>query len=175
MFFNTQKPRNLLVNSNCDLKICDFGLARPLFHNLKANVLTEYVATRWYRAPELLLSANHYTTSVDMWSVGCIFAEMLQRKPFLPGTDTKNQIELICEYLGTPDLEHMKHIPQQSKKLIKNLPKNKKNGKDFNKLFSFANPQAIDLLKKLLTFDPEKRITVTQALAHPYLADLHLE
>jgi serine/threonine protein kinase len=80
------KPRNLLVNSNCDLKICDFGLARPLFKNVKANVLTEYVATRWYRAPELLLSANHYTTSVDMWSVGCIFAEMLQRKPFLPGT-----------------------------------------------------------------------------------------
>ena len=87
-----QKPRNLLVNSNCDLKICDFGLARSLFHNQKANVLTEYVATRWYRAPELLLSANHYTTSVDMWSVGCIFAEMLQRKPLLPGTDTKNQI-----------------------------------------------------------------------------------
>lgn len=86
------KPRNLLVNSNCDLKICDFGLARPLFKNTKANVLTEYVATRWYRAPELLLSAMHYTTSVDMWSVGCIFAEMLQRKPFLPGTDTKNQI-----------------------------------------------------------------------------------
>lgn len=86
------KPRNLLVNSNCDLKICDFGLARPLFQNIKANILTEYVATRWYRAPELLLSANHYTTSVDMWSVGCIFAEMLQRKPFLPGTDTKNQI-----------------------------------------------------------------------------------
>jgi serine/threonine protein kinase len=164
-----------LVNSNCDLKICDFGLARPLFQNQKANVLTEYVATRWYRAPELLLSANHYTTSVDMWSVGCIFAEMLQRKPFLPGTDTKNQIELICEYLGTPDLENMKHIPSESIKLIKNLPKNKKNGKDFNKLFSFAHPDAIDLLKKLLMFDPEKRITVTEALEHPYLADLHLE
>ena len=94
------------------MKICDFGLARPLFKNMKANVLTEYVATRWYRAPELLLSANSYTTSVDMWSVGCIFAEMLQRKPFLPGTDTKNQIELICEYLGTPDLENNKNIPE---------------------------------------------------------------
>jgi len=69
----------------------------------------------------------------------------------------------------------MKHIPEESKKLIKNLPKNKKNGKDFNKLFSFANPEAIDLLKKLLTFDPEKRINVVDALAHPYLKDLHLE
>jgi mitogen-activated protein kinase 1/3/mitogen-activated protein kinase 6 len=110
-----------------------------------------------------------------MWSVGCIFAEMLQRKPLLPGTDTKNQIELICEYLGTPDVDNMKHIPEESKKLIKNLPKNKKNGKDFNKLFSFANTEAIDLLKKLLTFDPDKRINVTDALAHPYLKDLHLE
>ena len=100
---------------------------------------------------------------------------MLQRKPFLPGTDTKNQIELICEYLGTPDVDNMKHIPEESKKLIKHLPKNKKNGKDFNKLFSFANPEAIDLLKKLLTFDPDRRINVTEALAHPYLKDLHLE
>ena len=110
-----------------------------------------------------------------MWSVGCIFAEMLQRKPFLPGTDTKNQIELICEYLGTPDLDDMKNIPEESKKLIKNLPKNKKNGRDFSKIFSFADNMAIDLLKKLLIFDPEKRITVKQALSHPYLADLHLE
>ncbi len=68
----------------------------------------------------------------------------------------------------------MKNIPEESKKLIKNLPKNKKNGKDFNKLFSFAHPDAIDLLKKLLMFDSEKRINVIQALEHPYLADLHL-
>ena len=77
--------------------------------------------------------------------------------------------------MGTPDVDNMKHIPEESKKLIKNLPKNKKNGKDFNKLFSFAHPEAIDLLKKLLTFDPDKRINVTEALAHPYLKDLHLE
>lgn len=72
-------------------------------------------------------------------------------------------------------MDNMKHIPEESKKLIKNLPKNKKNGKDFKKLFSFADAQAVDLLKKLLMFDPEKRISVTEALAHPYLADLHLE
>lgn len=69
----------------------------------------------------------------------------------------------------------MKNIPEESKKLIKNLPKNKKNGKDFGKIFAFADNQAIDLLKKLLIFDPDKRITVNQALSHPYLADLHLE
>ena len=77
--------------------------------------------------------------------------------------------------MGVPDLDNIKHIPDQSKKLIKNLPKNKKNGKDFSKLFGYAPPLAIDLLKKFLIFDPEKRITVEEALAHPYLADLHLE
>lgn len=107
------KPRNLLVNSNCDLKICDFGLARAILPstNNKANILTDYVATRWYRPPELLLCAKEYTTAVDVWSVGCIFAEMLRRKPFLPGADTKSQIELICEHLGTPNVDDIKQIP----------------------------------------------------------------
>jgi len=66
------KPRNLLVNSNCDLKICDFGLARPLFKNVKANVLTEYVATRWYRAPECLMTDGYYNHKMDIWGYGCV-------------------------------------------------------------------------------------------------------
>lgn len=82
----------MLINSKFDLKICDFGLARANFKEVKANILTDYVTTRWYRAPELLLSASEYTSAVDMWSVGCIFAEMLKRIPFLPGKDTENQI-----------------------------------------------------------------------------------
>ena len=85
------KPRNLLVNSNCDLKICDFGLSRadiPELYN--AGAMTDYISTRWYRAPELLLGSEYYTTAVDMWSIGCILAELLIRKPFLPGTDTEN-------------------------------------------------------------------------------------
>lgn len=85
-----QKPRNLLVNSNCDLKICDFGLARADLPELTAHVplMTDYVATRWYRSPELLLSSKKYTKAVDVWSVGCILAEMLGRKPLFPGTDS---------------------------------------------------------------------------------------
>ena len=135
------KPRNLLVNQNCELKICDFGLARPLLKNIKANILTEYVATRWYRAPELLLSSHDYTMSADMWSVGCIFAEMMLRKVFLPGTDTQQQIQLICQNLGTPDLGSInsKYIPEASIKLIKNLPK-KEHGKNFDKIFNKASP-----------------------------------
>jgi len=84
------KPRNLLVNSNCDLKICDFGLARAMIPEMKVKSMnmTDYVATRWYRAPELLLSMREYNESVDVWSVGCIFAELIRRKPFLPGTNS---------------------------------------------------------------------------------------
>jgi len=86
------KPRNLLVNGNCDLKICDFGLARAIIpeFKLKAGVLTDYVATRWYRAPELLLACKEYGSSVDVWSVGCILAELLTRKPLLMGVDSEN-------------------------------------------------------------------------------------
>lgn len=82
------KPRNLLVNSNCDLKICDFGLARAIKgeSELKSDTLTDYVTTRWYRPPELLLSFPDYSTPADIWSVGIIFAELMRRKPFLPGS-----------------------------------------------------------------------------------------
>ena len=82
------KPRNLLVNSNCDLKICDFGLARSINESHKTDNLTDYVTTRWYRAPELLLKYTNYTPAIDMWSVGCIFAELLNRKPLFLGTDS---------------------------------------------------------------------------------------
>eukprot|EP01006_Ploeotia_vitrea_P038054 TRINITY_DN66201_c0_g1_i2.p1 TRINITY_DN66201_c0_g1~~TRINITY_DN66201_c0_g1_i2.p1 ORF type:complete len:255 (-),score=-49.01 TRINITY_DN66201_c0_g1_i2:552-1316(-) len=84
------KPRNLLVNSNCDLKICDFGLARSMNEERKTDNLTDYVITRWYRPPELLLSWTDYTTAVDVWSIGIIFAELLTRKPFLPGSSTSD-------------------------------------------------------------------------------------
>ena len=107
-----------------------------------------------------------------MWSVGCILAEMLRRKPFLPGCDTKNQIELICEFFGTPNVDSIKSIPEESKKLIKGLPK--RTGKAFDKIFASASPNALDLLRKLLIFDPSKRINVEEALNHPYLANLHI-
>ncbi len=122
------KPRNLLVNSNCDLKICDFGLARPSFANHLTNkqVMTDYVATRWYRAPELLLSWKEYDCSVDVWSIGCIFAELLKRKAFLPGQDTRGQIDLILDVIGSPSEEDINAIPrEQSKKYVRSLPKKK--------------------------------------------------
>jgi serine/threonine protein kinase len=104
------KPRNLLVNSNCDLKICDFGLSRADIPELyEAGAMTDYVSTRWYRAPELLLGSEDYTMSVDMWAIGCIFAELLTRRPFLPGSDSENQLKLIINMIGVPDKETIKY------------------------------------------------------------------
>jgi len=170
------KPRNLLVNSNCDLKICDFGLARVDLPGtkVKAALMTDYVATRWYRPPEALLLYKKYTKAMDIWSVGCILGELLLRKPILPGKDTENQLELIFNLLGTPEDEDVAAIPNtRSRRLVERLPR--KAPKDFRVIFKGANPQGLDLLKKLLQFNPAKRLSVEEALSHPYLSRYHFE
>jgi len=88
------KPSNLLLSTQCDLKICDFGLARA---TPESNLMTEYVVTRWYRAPELLLGSSDYTAAIDVWSVGCIFMEIMNREPLFPGKDQVNQLRLLLE------------------------------------------------------------------------------
>lgn len=88
------KPSNLLLNANCDLKICDFGLARV---TSETDFMTEYVVTRWYRPPELLLNSSDYTAAIDIWSVGCIFMELMDRKPLFPGRDHVHQLRLLIE------------------------------------------------------------------------------
>ena len=94
------KPSNLLLNKNCDLKICDFGLARG--YEDTTTTLTEYVVTRWYRAPEVILSWKKYTAAIDVWSVGCILAELIIRKPLLPATSEEEQLNMITKLLGNP-------------------------------------------------------------------------
>lgn len=99
------KPSNLLLNSDCHLRICDFGLARSLAvdkTDTKDVVLTQQVATRWYRAPEVLLGSNFYDKSADIWSVGCILAEVLIGKPIFPGNSTLNQLQKILSFTGKP-------------------------------------------------------------------------
>eukprot|EP00158_Paraphelidium_tribonemae_P003306 Partr_v1_DN26033_c0_g1_i2_m506 putative Mitogen-activated protein kinase involved in a signal transduction pathway that is activated by changes in the osmolarity of the extracellular environment. Controls osmotic regulation of transcription of target genes len=158
------KPSNILVNENCDLKICDFGLARSTDPQM-----TGYVSTRYYRAPEIMLTWQKYDVGVDIWSVGCIFAEMLTGKPLFPGSDHVGQFKLITELLGTPDDSILQTIGSENTlKFVRSLPKREKI--PFTKHFVGMDPDALDLLERLLVLDPRKRITAAEALKHPYLA-----
>jgi serine/threonine protein kinase len=164
------KPSNLLLNGNCDLKVCDFGLARGVEENNME--LTEYVVTRWYRAPEIMLSCQEYTKAIDVWSVGCIFAELLGRKPLFPGDDYIHQLQIISDVIGTASDEDLNFVTsEKARRFMKSQDFKPK--VPFSKLFPEANETAIDLLDKMLAFNPAKRITVEDALKHPYLADLH--
>ncbi|VEU20225.1 DEKNAAC101020 [Brettanomyces naardenensis] len=166
------KPANLLVNENCDLKICDFGLARIETDQMedKVSFLTEYVATRWYRAPEIMLSSSQYSKAIDIWSVGCIVAEMILREPFLPGTDYRNQLALIFEVLGTPEVEEMKCIKlKRAKEYVMSQKARRKI--PMRRIFGTANSMAVDFIEKTVCFDPAKRLTAEQALEHAYVKD----
>ncbi|KAJ1734681.1 mitogen activated protein kinase [Coemansia sp. Benny D160-2] len=170
------KPANILLNANCDLKVCDFGLARGANDEADSNesFLTEYVATRWYRAPEIMLSFKEYTKAIDIWSVGCIMAEMLSKTPLFPGRDYHHQLKLIFDILGTPSSDAYLGIKSlRAREYIRSLPLKAK--VNLNKMFPMASPLAIDLMDKMLAFSPKKRITVEEALAHPYLAQYHDE
>ncbi|KAI5122568.1 hypothetical protein M0805_004785 [Coniferiporia weirii] len=166
------KPANILLNQNCDLKVCDFGLARSVRPSLstgESGLLTEYVATRWYRAPEIMLSFKMYTKAIDLWSVGCILAEMLMERPLFPGRDYGHQLDLILDVIGTPTLEEYAAITsRRSRNYIRSLPIRKR--KPFASLIPTAPPAALDFLSRTLTFDPRKRMTAEQALQHPYVS-----
>ena len=163
------KPSNLLLNSNCDLKICDFGLARIADPTLNhEGQLTEYVATRWYRAPEIMLNARGYTIAIDVWSVGCILAEMLTNQPLFPGQHYLEQLNLIFNFLGSPTTADLNEIKaDRARNYVRDLePRPPAN---INQMFPNADENCLSLLKKLLLFSPNRRITVEQALAEPYL------
>ncbi|EPS61212.1 hypothetical protein M569_13587, partial [Genlisea aurea] len=166
------KPKNILANADCKLKICDFGLARPSFGDAPSAVFwTDYVATRWYRAPELCGSFfSKYTPAIDIWSIGCIFAEMLTGKPLFPGANVVQQLDLITDLLGAPSAEAICRI--RNEKARRYLSSMKKKPVPLTQRFPNVDPLALRLLERLIAFDPKDRASAEEALADPYFYGL---
>ncbi|KAH9891110.1 Pkinase-domain-containing protein [Cubamyces lactineus] len=161
------KPQNLLINRKGELKIGDFGLARAF--GVPVNTFSNEVVTLWYRAPDVLMGSRTYSTSIDVWSCGCIFAEMISGVPLFRGRDNQDQLLHIMRIIGTPDDRTLRKIATegqtegQAQKQYPRYPKI-----PFSQVLPKASPQAIDLLERLLQFDPAKRISAAEALTHPY-------
>jgi len=162
------KPSNLLVNHNCDLKIC--GQLRGMSE--AAENYSEYVGTRHYRAPERM-SNLQYDEQIDVWAMGCIFAELLGRKTLFPGQDFFEQLRFITQKIGQPSQDDLDAIPPAARSYIESLgPCKKANWRD---LYPHVGPTGCDLLDQMLQFNPKKRITVDNALKHEYFKSLYKE
>ncbi|KAG2306125.1 hypothetical protein Bca52824_025873 [Brassica carinata] len=173
VFHRDLKPKNILANSDCKLKICDFGLARVSFNDAPSAIFwTDYVATRWYRAPELCGSFfSKYTPAIDIWSIGCIFAEMLTGKPLFPGKNVVHQLDIMTDLLGTPSPEAISRIRnEKARRYLGNM--RRKPAVPFTHKFPHVDPLALRLLHRLLAFDPKDRPTAEEALADPYFYGL---
>ncbi|KAL9456901.1 hypothetical protein AB3S75_006020 [Citrus x aurantiifolia] len=158
VFHRDLKPKNILANADCKLKICDFGLARVSFTDTPSAIFwTDYVATRWYRAPELCGSFfSKYTPAIDIWSIGCIFAELLTGRPLFPGRNVAHQLDLVTDLLGTPSAESIAGIRnEKAKRYLSSL--RRKWAVPFSHKFPGADPLALHLLQRLLAFDPKDR------------------
>ncbi|ANB14201.1 TFIIH complex serine/threonine-protein kinase subunit KIN28 [Sugiyamaella lignohabitans] len=163
------KPNNLLLSPSGHLKLADFGLARALPASPRVN-LTPRVVTRWYRAPELLFESRHYTTAVDIWSVGIIFAELMLRTPYLPGASDLEQIDVTFRALGTPTEATWPGVSSlPGYKQIQNYPTPSR--QELQNRFLAASDNALDLMNDMIHFDPAKRIDTTQALLSKYFTE----
>ena len=166
------KPQNLLINREGELKLADFGLARAF--GIPVRSYTHEVVTLWYRAPDVLMGSRRYSTPVDIWSIGCIFAEMSNGRPLFPGTSENHQLNLIFRALGTPTEEiypDIGDLPDYSKvaaqqSTVYPAPQNLK------ALCPDMDDVMLDLLSRMMHYDPAKRITCTEAMEHPFFHEL---
>nr|UOP56879.1 putative cyclin-dependent kinase 1 [Thecaphora frezii] len=161
------KPQNLLIDKEGNLKLADFGLARAF--GIPLRTYTHEVVTLWYRAPEVLLGSRHYSTAIDMWSVGCIFAEMAMRSPLFPGDSEIDEIFKIFRTLGTPTEEAWPGV--------RSLPDYKTSfpqwkGVPLEQAVYKLDPHGLDLLSGMLVYDPAGRVSAKRSLSHPYFSSL---
>jgi len=163
------KPQNLLIDAHGSIKLADFGLARAF--GFPVRTYTHEVVTLWYRAPEILLGAKFYSTSVDTWSLGCIYAEMVTRKPLFPGDSEIDQLFRIFRIMGTPTESNwpgVSSLPDYKPVFPKWEPPNN----IYSILPQDLRPGGHDLLVQLLTYNPDNRISAKKALSHPYLSNV---
>jgi len=160
------KPSNILLNGNCDLKICDFGLARAVDDNEPNK--TVYVVTRWYRAPEIMMGQD-YGALIDVWAAGCIYGEMIGKTPLLNGSNYMKQLQLILNVLGVPTRQELSWV--DNPKAVNWICTLSGKRVPFQTLFpNYRSKRGLDFLEKLLVFNPANRMTVQQALEHPFLS-----
>ncbi|DBA05212.1 TPA: hypothetical protein N0F65_005062 [Lagenidium giganteum] len=168
IFHRDIKPENILVEDNKNLKLADFGSCRGIYSK---QPYTEYISTRWYRAPECLLTDGYYGPEMDMWGVGCVFFEITSLFPLFPGSNELDQIHRIHKILGTPSSEVLEIFKRRGAAHIDfNFPK--EDGTSIAKLIPHAPTTAIDLMHKMLSYDPSKRMNAREALRHEYFRDL---
>ena len=170
------KPSNLLLNDDCHLKVCDFSLARTLDLDQLATEapLTDYVGTRWYRAIELLLGSTHYTVAIDVWAVGCVYAEMLLGRPVFPGASTTGQIVKILELIGRPSIQEIESVNSAyASTLLEMLPIVRP--VSFVEMFPNVSAEALNFLSQCLCYNPKRgnRCSVIDGLRHPLVAEFH--
>lgn len=172
------KPSNILLNADCSIKLCDFGLARSvattagLLYDTNP-VMTDYVATRWYRAPEILLGSPYYTKGVDIWAVGCILAEMLVGKPVFPGTSTLDQLERVMTVTGVPTDEDIASVRSPFAGTMLESIRLHSDRRSLAQMFPKATPDMLDVLQRCFRFNPNKRPTAVELLNHKLFAKFH--
>eukprot|EP01147_Barroeca_monosierra_P008693 gene8693-1082_t len=169
IFHRDVKPENVLIKDE-ELKLADLGSCRGIYSK---PPFTEYISTRWYRAPECLLTNGFYGHKMDMWSVGCVMFEIISLYPLFPGSNELDQINKIHDIIGTPSPQIMAKIRKHSQHMRVNFPD--KQGKGLRKLLPTASEDLITLLEGLLEYDPDARLSARHALRHPYFKELRAE
>lgn len=170
IFHRDIKPENVLLTNDDTVKLADFGSCRGIYSK---QPYTEYISTRWYRAPECLLTDGYYGYKMDIWGIGCVIFELLALFPLFPGKDEADQVRKVHDILGTPHPEVLRKFRKQGSHADLNFPP--QHGSGIKRLLPHCSPQAVDLIQQMLAYDPEERITARSAMRHQWFADLRAE
>ncbi len=163
------KPQNLLINKKGELKLADFGLARAF--GIPVRSYSHEVVTLWYRAPDVLMGSRKYSTPIDIWSAGCIFAEMSTGRPLFPGSSVSDQLNRIFKIMGTPNEEvwpGVSELPDYKQDFPQYPPQN------LSALIQGLDEKGLNLLSRMLQYDPNQRISAQAAMKHPYFDDVKI-